>query len=245
MDAAPECFPIPLAIMQPGTVAPVNLYLRPSPSAELTLYKTAQTPLSNQTRQRLMERGVECLYVRKEDEDAYYAYVEDHMEAILRDKLLPPQEASRIVYQTSSHVMVDVFEDPRSGRNIHRAQRMVRATVGAILAEPDSLWLMTSVASHDYRTYAHCVDVCMFLVSAARDTLGIRDRRTLERVGVGGIFHDVGKSQIPKEILRKPGRLTPQEFDRIKEHPALGVQLISACRRLPRVAVQVIIATTP
>jgi HD-GYP domain-containing protein (c-di-GMP phosphodiesterase class II) len=44
--------------------------------------------------------------------------------------------------------------------------------------------------------------------------------------GLGCILHDLGKVLIPEEILRKPGRLTEAEFDRMKQHPKLGYQLI-------------------
>lgn len=237
-----EFFPIPLATMRPGTVAPVNLYLRPSSPPDLTLYKTAQTLLSDETRQRLMARGVPNLYVRKQDEDAYYDYVEDHIVEILKDELLPAGQACEIVYTSSSRVMGDVFHDPRSGRNVQRAQRMVEGMVCSILTHHEALWMMTTVASHDYHTYTHSVDVCMFLVSACKDVLGIKDGRALEKVGLGGIFHDVGKSEIPEEILTKPGKLTPQEFELIKEHPARGLEILGSRRDVCPEAASVVVS---
>jgi HD-GYP domain-containing protein (c-di-GMP phosphodiesterase class II) len=132
--------------------------------------------------------------------------------------------------------MVDVFADPRSGKNLRRAQGLVEATVMSIMKRPDSLWQMTSVASHDYYTYTHCVNVCMFLVGASRELLGVEGESQLRRIGLGGIFHDVGKSQVPEHILNKPGKLTPEEFEEIKRHPALGVELIAEQRSLSAVA---------
>jgi putative nucleotidyltransferase with HDIG domain len=228
--------------MQPGTVAPVNLYLQPSSPPDLTLYKTAQTLLSDETRQRLMVRGVPNLYVRKQDEDAYYDYVEDHIVEILKDELLPAGQACEIVYTSSSRVMGDVFDDPRSGRNVQRAHRMVEGMVCSILTHHEALWLMTTVASHDYHTYTHSVDVCMFLVSACRDVLGIKDGHMLEKVGLGGIFHDVGKSEIPEAILTKPGKLTPEEFEVIKKHPARGLEILGSRRDVSAEAASIIVS---
>lgn len=235
-------FPVPLAIMRPGTLAPVNLYVRIRPPAEFTLYKTGRSRLSDETRQRLIERGVSYLYVRKEDEDAYYAYVEDHIADILKDGLLPTEDAWQIVYRTSSRVMEDVFENPRSGRNIRRAHKMAEAAVYSVLNDRAALWCMTAVASHDYSTYTHCVNVCIFLVSACRDVLDISETAVLNRVGLGGMLHDIGKSAIPEEILTKPGKLTPQEFEQIKEHPALGLDIVKCYMDVPRLAAQVILS---
>ena len=44
---------------------------------------------------------------------------------------------------------------------------------------------------------------------------------------VGGLFHDIGKIGIPDSILLKPGKLTPEEYSEIKNHPAIGVHILS------------------
>ena len=52
----------------------------------------------------------------------------------------------------------------------------------------------------------------------------------LSRISViskAAAFHDIGKIAIPEEILNKPGRLTPEEFERIKTHSAIGADMLS------------------
>jgi HD-GYP domain-containing protein (c-di-GMP phosphodiesterase class II) len=227
-----DYFPIPLAIMQPGTVAPVNLYVYTGEPAQFILYKRAQAPLREEIRERLMQHDVDSLYLLKTDRDAYYDYVEENLSSIIRDNLMPQEKACQLVYESSSRVMEDTFENPRSGRNLRRAHDMVEATVLSIVKDPESIWHMAAMASHDYYTFTHCVHVSMFLVAGARDVLGITDRRTLMQIGLGGIFHDIGKSQIPEDILNKPGRLTHEEFEQIKKHPDLGLRLVKRARNL-------------
>lgn len=231
-EEASEFFPVPLGVMQPGTAAPVDLYISYGKNRPLVLYKSAGEPLREDVRRRLMDNGVERLYLASGDERTYHHYVEAHIGEIIRDDLLPVEEASRLVYESSSRVMDEVFENPRSGRNIERAHSMVEATVLSILKDPESLWHMTAIAGHDYYTYTHCVNVSMFMAAAARDILGIRDRPRLKAVGLGGLLHDIGKSEIPEEILSKPGKLTGEEFDTIKKHPGLGLRILRGARRL-------------
>jgi len=226
--------------MQPGTVAPVNLYIQIGDPPSSSLYKTAQTPLSEEVRERLLERGVSQLYVRKEDEQQYLDYVEQNIDDIIRDDLLPPDRACQIVYRGSSRVMVDVFDNPRAGRNLKRVQKMVEATVLSVMKHRDALWQMTSMASHDYYTYTHCVNVGVFLVAASKDLLGVKDEASLQRIGLGGMLHDIGKSLIPEDILNKPGKLDEDEFEKIKEHPLLGLELINRSRKLPGVAASIV-----
>ena len=58
------------------------------------------------------------------------------------------------------------------------------------------------------------------------------DRDALKRLELGALFHDIGKIGIPSEILRKPGPLTDEEFEIVKEHPELGEKILAPIDRL-------------
>ncbi|AKI97977.1 HD domain-containing phosphohydrolase [Kosmotoga pacifica] len=48
----------------------------------------------------------------------------------------------------------------------------------------------------------------------------------MEKLLMGALFHDVGKIDVPEEILKKPGKLTPEEFEYIKKHPTVGAKMV-------------------
>lgn len=48
----------------------------------------------------------------------------------------------------------------------------------------------------------------------------------LETLTLGGLLHDIGKSKIPPEIINKPGRLTPEEYELVKKHSEYGYELL-------------------
>ena len=58
------------------------------------------------------------------------------------------------------------------------------------------------------------------------------DARTLKRLELGALFHDIGKIGIPATILAKPGRLTAEERAVIQQHPVLGERIIAPIERL-------------
>ncbi len=62
------------------------------------------------------------------------------------------------------------------------------------------------------------------------------DPASLRRVGLTAILHDVGKLEVPDEILNKPGRLTDDEFDVIKRHVVFGERLVRASSVLEEIA---------
>ena len=58
------------------------------------------------------------------------------------------------------------------------------------------------------------------------------DRDAMKRLEFGALFHDIGKIGIPSEILQKPGPLTDEEFEIVKEHPELGKKILEPIDRL-------------
>ncbi len=86
--------------------------------------------------------------------------------------------------------------------------------------------LVTAVDAKDRYTRRHSEDVLTHSLRLA-DRLGLAasDRQT---VAVAALLHDVGKIGIPDQILRKPGRLTDEEFEAVRMHPDIGAAIVAA-----------------
>ena len=82
-----------------------------------------------------------------------------------------------------------------------------------------------STESKDRYTQGHCERVADVACALAK-RVGF-DERTLFWFRIGTLLHDVGKLVIPEEVLNKPGRLTADEWETVKQHPAAGVELLS------------------
>jgi diguanylate cyclase (GGDEF)-like protein/putative nucleotidyltransferase with HDIG domain len=70
----------------------------------------------------------------------------------------------------------------------------------------------------------HSETVGRYAEMMARE-LGLSEPR-INRIRLGGLLHDIGKVGVPDSILNKRGRLSPDEFATIREHPALGAQIL-------------------
>lgn len=83
---------------------------------------------------------------------------------------------------------------------------------------------LTRLQDHDDYTVTHSLNVCtMVLAQAMR--IGIEENRTRE-IGLSALLHDIGKIQIPREVLHKPGKLTAMEFAQVAEHPVDGANIL-------------------
>jgi diguanylate cyclase (GGDEF)-like protein/putative nucleotidyltransferase with HDIG domain len=90
--------------------------------------------------------------------------------------------------------------------------------------------LILAVDTKDRYTKRHSEDVARYAVFLA-ERLGL-DADLVRAIHLAGLLHDVGKIGIPDSLLRKPGRLTAEEFDVFKQHVALGDAIV---RDVPRV----------
>ena len=84
--------------------------------------------------------------------------------------------------------------------------------------------LALTLDAKDRYTAGHSESVQRYSVSIAQQ-MGL-NQQEISNIDRAGALHDIGKIGIPDVIINKPGRLTPEEFEKIKEHPALGEQMI-------------------
>ncbi|TXH88552.1 MAG: two-component system response regulator [Rhodoferax sp.] len=80
--------------------------------------------------------------------------------------------------------------------------------------------------NHLYRTQAYIEILMEHLGGHPRFAEQLADRHTRQRIAKAAPLHDIGKVGIPDAILLKPGRLTPEEFEVMKQHAAIGAQAI-------------------
>jgi HD-GYP domain-containing protein (c-di-GMP phosphodiesterase class II) len=102
--------------------------------------------------------------------------------------------------------------------------RMIQNMVD-ILTKDESLFLgISTVRVYDDYTYTHSLNVSILSMCLGQ-RIGL-SRKDLEKLGLCGLFHDLGKVEIPKEILNKKDKLSEAEFARIKSHSMHSARLI-------------------
>jgi len=132
-------------------------------------------------------------------------------------------QAAKRTYVRSVKVAKDVLTDVRLGKavNVRKVKRAVQTIVDQVLSNEPSLIAMTTLHDFDEYTFTHSVNVCIFsLVIGQR--LGL-DKRQLYELGLGALFHDVGKMKIDSEIINKPRGLNDEEWAILQEHPTEGM----------------------
>ncbi len=84
--------------------------------------------------------------------------------------------------------------------------------------------LVTALDFRDNETQGHSYRVVEYALLVARG-MGVREPE-LSWIRRGAILHDVGKIGVPDAVLRKPGKLNPQEWDEMRKHPEMGFRML-------------------
>ena len=133
---------------------------------------------------------------------------------------------SKEVYFKSIGLVKEVVEsiNQQKALNIRKAKRLMQNTVNAIMQDDSTLLGLANIKNYDEYTFNHCVNVAIYAIALGQ-RIGI-PKKHLSHLGMAGLFHDMGKTRIPKEILNKTGKLSPEEWSTMRYHPVLGTEII-------------------
>lgn len=87
--------------------------------------------------------------------------------------------------------------------------------------------LAMAIDAKDQITHGHIRRVQRLAVGLAK-TMGVKDELQLRAIEAAALLHDMGKLAIPEFILNKPGRLTANEFDVMKQHANIGAEILGS-----------------
>lgn len=133
---------------------------------------------------------------------------------------------SKEVYFKTINLVKEVTESINSQKavNIRKAKRLIQNVVNAIMQDESTLLGLANIKNYDEYTFNHSVNVAIYAIALGQ-RIGI-PKKHLSHLGMAGLFHDIGKTRIPKEILNKDGKLSPEEWAIMKSHPLIGTEII-------------------
>jgi HD-GYP domain-containing protein (c-di-GMP phosphodiesterase class II) len=141
------------------------------------------------------------------------------------EQTLEQTEKAKNLYFSSLSTVKEVAEKASKGiAGVRKARRIAQMVVDLIQEDYSLLLGLATIRDYDDYTYTHSVNVAMLAVCLGRH-IGL-PRVYLEHLMVSGLFHDLGKVGVSKDILLKKGELSTQEWDIMRRHPLIGVRKI-------------------
>ncbi len=218
--------PIDSNSLKADTKIGCDLYLlvKSAKESRYILYCRGDAIFENDKREMLLEKNISRLFIVKGDQQKYYQYLESNFQNIISDTRLSSNEKTQIVHSAATNLVKDLFNNPRSG-NVERTKKFAFNMVDYVLKDTKAAHSLLKIAVHEYYTYTHSVNVAAVGTLFAKN-LGLDDD-DLKGFCSGILLHDVGKTRISTDILNKKGKLTKEEFEEIKKHPELGIEVLN------------------
>jgi len=156
-------------------------------------------------------------------------------ETPIEQEITVVKELRKEVASAVEQVMKKVRDEKKL--DVERAKHVVSNMTESILRNPNAFLWMRMLKDRDSYTYAHCMDSSALAIAFGR-YMGL-SRAELEDLGIGALLADVGKTQVPQELLNKPGKLTDEEFQLVKKHVEHSVRIMQKVPGLSKTSIAI------
>jgi len=162
----------------------------------------------------------------------------DRLKKVAVEESLDPRKMVKKTYFNAVSYTRGVINKLKSGEkvNIKKAKRIVESMVDQIVEEEQLLFGMTAIKDYDEYTYHHSVNVSILSIALGQ-RLGL-NRKMLTELGMVALFHDIGKMEIPYDVLNKPTNFTDEEWKIIRKHPVWGVKSLLTLKKLDMLTIK-------
>ncbi len=143
-------------------------------------------------------------------------------------------------YQETVKKVSNFARDLRAGpaNAVASAEAIVGEMMGAFEKASEVLVNLVHLTEENFTTHSHSLNVTVLSVVLARHMKLESDE--IRSIGIGALLHDIGKSEVPAQILAKHGKLTPAEEGVLKTHAIKGARIAQKIQDLPPEVIAII-----
>lgn len=159
-----------------------------------------------------------------------YIYIDDKLsEGIEIPELVTPAKRNQAVKTiTDSFKSIKNVDAKRASYILDEQSKeltnIVEDLLNSILNSDEMLTVLTDVFLYDEYLFQHSFQVALYSITIAKEMGYSYD--DLRLIGIGAMLHDVGKLLVSNDILLKPGRLTNEEYEEMKQHARYGFDIL-------------------
>ncbi len=150
---------------------------------------------------------------------------------------------SKTAYGKAATAVGSLTQSVRDGGtlNFKQAKRAIQNIIDLMMQDEPTLLGLTTLRCHDQYTANHSVNVSLLSIALA-NRAGY-PKIELADLGLAALFHDMGKSTIPLEVLNKPGEFTEDEWAAMRNHPTEGVLSLTQLRGITNLPARMVAAS--
>jgi len=218
-------FSVPKELIPVEKIVPYSLYINSSANDKKLRYVRIYPACEVLTDHDLItfEKKYAQLYVHESEREVYLDTLTDFSNVSRKTKM-EVVKGKAIEYLSSIFRKKDLKEDESLGYFIKECRSSVESILELTQGNNigDIQKLIGTLSFHDFYTFDHSINVSVYSMAFLKAIRPRVERAKLISLGLGSLFHDLGKTKIPTKIINKADKLSQEEFNLIKKHPEEG-----------------------
>lgn len=170
---------------------------------------------------------LEKVFIHIKDKLKYQSDIQKHISGIIDDNSICMNVKANLINDIAKDTITNLFNSDVTVEALEKVDNVISNSIDFILKDEMAMKSMLKVASYDYYTSTHCIDVSTYAI-AFGSYLGL-SKDELKLLGKSALLHDIGKKDIDRDIICKNGKLSAEEFEEVKNHPTYSVAILKEC----------------
>lgn len=180
-----------------------------------------------------ISKGVQELYIQESDLPAYKDFVARPAHVIFADPATSQETKIATLINMTEQNMAEVFTQLNvNNETAEGSRRVINGYVKLMTTQPQSLAMLLKLVSHGEYMYYHSIAVAIFSMFIAKAS-GQFNQRMMEFVGMGGFLHDIGMTQLDKDIVETSKTYEEEDVAAMQEHPQIGLKMLETATNIP------------
>lgn len=209
---------IRLGSIPSGIAVPFDLYIRVG--NHFVHYLRAGDSLSPEKKKQLVKKAADHFFILSMEFPRFKSFIN----SLVNGEELPISEKAKVLRESSMALVEELFENPSMEKALVQSKEVVQQFIDLMKQDAEAMGHLIGLSGHDFYTYNHSVDVSVYSLGLGQ-ILGYSGE-DLKEIGLGGLFHDIGKRNIPLSIICKQGPLEDFEWEQMKKHPEFGLEIL-------------------
>lgn len=230
---------IPIKEFIAGTKLPVDVFIRLGEAKFVMLVKAGEI-LQMERASSYEQKNVEQLYVRKED---YQKYMKQNLAiagvVLTRDEISSKKKMD-ILGMALNSVCETLTISGLDVKTLEQTRNVILATIDLVESKKILSDLFQALAAMSDEVLAHSMAVAVVSTGMGYAS-GWTQTTTLEKLSLGGLFHDIGMRQLPKDLVKKPFALLDfEEVQMFESHVQRGQKIMQSLGFIPEDIISIV-----
>lgn len=230
---------VPLESFFQGLKADVDVYIRLADEKFVLLIRSNES-FDHEQLKRYQIKNLTHLHIRKEDYSVFIKRQIIIAGIVVDHEQISNKKKTEVLTHTASDIYKEIAELGINEETYHNAKQITQHIANFIETQERLTKIFESLSQLSDEIVKHSIATSLFSTMIAKQ-LGWTRRETLEKINLGAFLHDIGKKELPPELLKKSrDQMSRDEVKEYESHPYRGMMILNSMNTVPQDIVSIV-----